>query len=88
VKTVLIASIASFAVGIGVGAIYALVRVKAPAPPIVALVGLLGIVIGEQIPAWVSWYQTSHDVGVDPPSLKAVFMESAHDNSRKHPSTR
>lgn len=39
--------ILSFLVGIGVGLIYALLRVKSPAPPIVALVGLLGIFIGE-----------------------------------------
>jgi XapX domain-containing protein len=39
----------SFIVGIGVGLFYALIRVKSPAPPLVALVGLLGIVIGEQL---------------------------------------
>ena len=38
----------SLAVGILVGATYALLRVHSPAPPLVALVGLLGIVIGEQ----------------------------------------
>ncbi len=41
--------IIAFSVGIGVGVIYALLRVKSPAPPLVALVGLLGIVIGEQL---------------------------------------
>jgi XapX domain-containing protein len=43
------AYILSFAVGVGVGLIYALLRVKSPAPPLVALVGLLGIVVGEQL---------------------------------------
>lgn len=38
----------SLVVGILVGALYALLRVHSPAPPLVALVGLLGIVIGEQ----------------------------------------
>lgn len=38
----------SLAVGILVGALYALLRVSSPAPPLVALAGLLGIVIGEQ----------------------------------------
>lgn len=37
----------SLAVGLVVGAFYALVGVRAPAPPIVALVGLLGIYCGE-----------------------------------------
>lgn len=34
--------------GILVGSLYALLRVRSPAPPLVALVGLLGILIGEQ----------------------------------------
>ena len=42
----------SFAVGLGVGVLYGLLRVKSPAPPIVALLGLLGMVIGEQIGTW------------------------------------
>ena len=43
----------SFAVGLGVGVIYGLIRVKSPAPPIVALLGLLGMVFGEQIGIWI-----------------------------------
>src|SRR5215831_5176015 len=43
----------SFAVGLGVGALYGLIRVKSPAPPIVALLGLLGMVLGEQFGTWV-----------------------------------
>ena len=38
----------SLAAGILVGALYALMRVRSPAPPVVALAGLLGILIGEQ----------------------------------------
>lgn len=44
----------SLAVGIMVGVIYALLHVKSPAPPIVALVGLLGMVIGEAGTSFVS----------------------------------
>ncbi len=40
----------SLAVGLLVGVIYALFNVRSPAPPIIALVGLLGILLGEQIP--------------------------------------
>ena len=40
-------------VGIAVGIAYALLGVKSPAPPVVALFGLLGIVIGEQGLPWV-----------------------------------
>lgn len=43
----------SLAAGILVGAIYSLVHVRSPAPPVIALVGLLGILIGEQIPPLV-----------------------------------
>ena len=43
----------SFVVGLGVGALYGLIRVKSPAPPIVALLGLLGMVLGEQLGTWV-----------------------------------
>jgi len=43
----------SFVVGLAVGALYGLIRVKSPAPPIVALLGLLGMVLGEQLGTWV-----------------------------------
>jgi XapX domain-containing protein len=42
------AMLISFAVGLLVGVAYALLRVKSPAPPLVALAGLLGMVWGEQ----------------------------------------
>lgn len=38
----------SLGAGLLVGVIYGLLGVRSPAPPIVALVGLLGILIGEQ----------------------------------------
>lgn len=43
----------SVAVGLLVGVIYALFDVRSPAPPVIALVGLLGILAGEQIPPLV-----------------------------------
>ena len=43
----------SLAVGLLVGVIYALFNVRSPAPPVIALVGLLGILAGEQIPPLV-----------------------------------
>lgn len=56
----------SLGAGILVGVVYSLLNVRSPAPPIVALVGLLGILIGEQVlplartlwrkePAALSW---------------------------------
>ena len=38
----------SLGAGILVGVIYALLNVRSPAPPVIALIGLLGILIGEQ----------------------------------------
>jgi XapX domain-containing protein len=43
----------SLVVGLGVGVLYGLIRVKSPAPPIIALLGLLGMVLGEQLGIWI-----------------------------------
>lgn len=43
----------AFAVGLLVGVIYAMLQLRSPAPPIIALVGLLGILCGEQLPPLV-----------------------------------
>jgi XapX domain-containing protein len=40
----------SLAAGLLVGIVYSLLKVRSPAPPVIALVGLLGILVGEQIP--------------------------------------
>jgi XapX domain-containing protein len=37
----------SFLAGLMVGVIYYFIQVRSPAPPLVALVGLLGMVVGE-----------------------------------------
>ncbi|WP_197388228.1 XapX domain-containing protein [Ralstonia pseudosolanacearum] len=58
----------SLSVGILVGIIYALLHVRSPAPPTIALIGLLGMLIGEQIvpaaqrllagePLTVAWFR-------------------------------
>lgn len=39
----------SIGAGILVGIIYGLINVRSPAPPAIALVGLLGMLIGEQV---------------------------------------
>jgi XapX domain-containing protein len=41
--------LASLGAGLLVGVIYSLMNVRSPAPPVVALVGLLGILAGEQV---------------------------------------
>ena len=39
----------SLGAGLLIGMIYSLLNVRSPAPPMIALVGLLGILIGEQL---------------------------------------
>jgi XapX domain-containing protein len=70
----------SLGAGLLVGVIYSLIDVRSPAPPLVALVGLIGILVGEQIiPAGkqmlagsafhVAWHQskcTAHIFGTLP----------------------
>lgn len=47
------AYLVSAALGLLVGVIYAMFNVRSPAPPVIALVGLLGILVGEQVPPLV-----------------------------------
>ena len=78
----------SFIVGLGVGVLYGLIRVKSPAPPIVALLGLLGMVLGEQLGIWMQTKKLDvpraaavclvgerYDLAA---STKKVLAESAH----------
>jgi len=39
----------SLAAGLLVGIIYSLLNVRSPAPPLIALLGLLGMLLGEQV---------------------------------------
>lgn len=43
------AYIVSLAAGVLVGVVYSVLHVRSPAPPVIALVGLMGILIGEQL---------------------------------------
>ena len=39
----------SLGAGLLVGVVYSLINVRSPAPPVIALIGLLGMLAGEQI---------------------------------------
>jgi XapX domain-containing protein len=80
----------SISVGILVGIIYALLQVRSPAPPVIALVGLLGMLIGEQIvptakrliagePITLTWFQSEciPKITGAPPRLVAQETTSA-----------
>lgn len=42
----------SLAIGLAVGLFYGALQVRSPAPPAIALVGLLGMLSGEQLWPW------------------------------------
>ena len=46
----------SLGTGLLVGTVYSLLHVRSPAPPVIALVGLLGMLAGEQIVPLASRY--------------------------------
>jgi XapX domain-containing protein len=76
----------SLGAGLLVGVVYSLLNVRSPAPPVVALVGLLGILAGEQIipmakhvvegshlaAAWRQAQCTSHIFGLLPGRYEQV----------------
>lgn len=43
----------SLIAGVGIGVIYGLIAVRSPAPPIIALLGLLGMLAGEAAVQWM-----------------------------------
>lgn len=84
----------SLGAGLLVGVIYSLINVRSPAPPLVALVGLLGILAGEQIvpvakqvigghslaAAWRQAKCASHIFGMLPGQNEAAPKQAAHPN--------
>lgn len=67
----------SLGCGLLVGLIYSLLHVRSPAPPVVALIGLFGMLIGEQAVPLYRWITRGHDITQ---SASHVFgeMPSAH----------
>ena len=83
----------SIAAGMLVGVIYALINVRSPAPPAIALLGLLGMLMGEQMvpiakrdiagepisSAWFAKECVPRITGVAPPA-----SDSAPNSPEKH----
>ncbi|KQV37781.1 XapX domain-containing protein [Massilia sp. Root335] len=75
----------SLGAGLLVGCIYALLQVRSPAPPAIALIGLFGMLVGEQAvpiakrlmsgePVTVSWFRAecvTRISGIQPPAPQA-----------------
>ena len=78
----------SFVVGLFVGVLYGVIRVKSPAPPIVARLGLFGMVLGEQLGGWILAKKVSvtHAASVclvgkhwdQPAAVQSVAQPQAH----------
>jgi XapX domain-containing protein len=90
--------VVSLAVGILVGIIYALLQVRSPAPPAIALIGLLGMLVGEQVvptakrliagePVTVAWFRSEcvPKISGAPPAPASTVETSAAsgDGARK-----
>jgi XapX domain-containing protein len=59
----------SLGAGLLVGILYNLLGVRSPAPPVIALVGLFGMLVGEQlVPLSKSWF-APQDQGFRRPDL-------------------
>lgn len=52
--------IVSLAIGICVGCFYGLLGVRSPAPPVIALFGLFGMLVGEQVVPWIKHRTFDH----------------------------
>src|SRR5258708_1774952 len=87
----------SLGAGLVVGILYSLLNVRSPAPPVVALVGLLGILVGEQIipvakhmvegshlaAAWRQSHGMQHIFGLLP-GRHAQAMQASIDSEPEH----
>lgn len=69
--------LASLILGLAVGVVYGLVKVRSPAPPAIALLGLLGMLAGEQAVSLVRSHVSKSDAA---PSTSRDRGEAAMGN--------
>ncbi len=55
----------SLGIGLGVGALYGLLNTRSPAPPIIALLGLLGMLLGETLAGWAKARMTAETAAAE-----------------------
>jgi len=51
----------SLGIGLAVGVLYALIGTRSPAPPVIALLGLLGMLVGETAVTWAKSKLTARE---------------------------
>jgi XapX domain-containing protein len=92
----MMAYLLSIGVGLAVGVAYALLGVRSPAPPIIALLGLLGMLAGETAVNWLrghpsvlGWMCHSRPSMPRRPARPCPSRSAAHEPaSRPHPPQR
>ncbi|MEG3163143.1 DUF1427 family protein [Sphingomonas sp. PB2P19] len=75
----------SLAAGLFVGVIYALLKVRSPAPPTIALIGLAGILLGEQAVPLAKSLWASRDKAA---AIRGVYRPCLRDAARPPPRRR
>lgn len=78
----------SLGAGLLVGVLYGLINVRSPAPPVVALVGLLGILAGEQIPAYVKQWLGRQEAGLATPGAAPLTGTEAGEKGNRQTGSR
>jgi XapX domain-containing protein len=66
--------LASLILGLAVGVVYGLVKVRSPAPPAIALLGLLGMLAGEQAISLVRLHVFKSEVRLDAPHHRGAAI--------------
>ena len=71
-------------VGMAVGVLYGALGVRSPAPPVVALVGLLGMLGGEQVGKRIAWRTppSAGAAGSAQPKAAQACAPNSQDNAR------
>jgi len=77
--------LSSLLLGVAVGVVYGLVKVRSPAPPAIALLGLLGMLAGEQAVSLVRLRVLKDNIVVGTSRDGAdVVIDNDVSGSRKH----
>ncbi len=73
----------SLGVGLAIGVIYGLLTVRSPAPPIIALLGLLGMLAGESLIQWVRGHQDALSHALHDKSFAILRKELSHPHANE-----
>ncbi|NOD62365.1 MULTISPECIES: DUF1427 family protein [unclassified Ruegeria] len=75
----------SLAAGLGIGVIYGLIAVRSPAPPIIALLGLLGMLAGEAAVQWIRGHSDAVSQALHLKSFAVTKADQVTEPSKTEP---